>query len=170
MKKDEIEENYNSNEIKVTSKNNKNKPIGNPTQQSKGNNIKNKTSTKIIKSNNHQSKLWNQNKYDIGSWTKSKLMKLQQNKVNLQQSTIIKTNNFIQKETTVNKIKDVPNPWETIVDKVPNNPIHPIEIIPSTTPSLSSLTNNNIPKPKKKINNIVDIFIKSWENKLKETK
>ena len=66
-------------------------------------------------------------------------MKIKQNKVNLQQSTIIKKNNLIRKETTVNKIKDVPNPWETIVDEVPNIEIHSIEIIPSTTSSLSSL-------------------------------
>ena len=76
-------------------------------------------------------------------------MKIKQSKVNLQQSTIIKTNNLIRKETTVNKIKNVPNPWETIVDKVPNNPIHPIEIIPSTTSSISSLTKNQYSEPKK---------------------
>ena len=97
-------------------------------------------------------------------------MKIKQNKVNLQQSTITKTNNFIRKETTVNKIKDVPNPWETIVDKVPINPIYSIGIIPSTTSSLSSLTKQSIPNPKKKINNRLNTFIKSWENKLKETK
>ena len=67
-------------------------------------------------------------------------MKIKQNKINLQQSTIIKTKYLIRKETIVNKIKDVPNPWENIVDKVPNNLVHPIEIIPSTTSSLSSLT------------------------------
>ena len=43
MKKSETEENNNySKEIKVTNTNNKNKPKGNPTQQSKINNIKNK--------------------------------------------------------------------------------------------------------------------------------
>ena len=129
-----------------------------------------KTLTNIIKSNNNQTKLWDQNKYDIGSWTKSKMMKIKQNKINLQQSTIIKTKYLIRKETIVNDIKDVPNPWKNIVDKVPNNLVHPIEIIPSTTSSLSSLTKNSIPNPKKKINNRVDTFIKSWENKLKETK
>ena len=159
MKKSETEENNNySKEIKVTNTNNKNKPKGNPTQQSKHSTTK--ILTNIIKSNNNQTKLWNQNKYDIGRWKNSKMMKIKQNKVNLQQSTIIKTNNFIRKETTVNKIKNVPNQWETIVDKVPNNPIHPIEIIPSTTSSLSSLTKHSIPNPKNKINNRVDTFIK----------
>ena len=78
MKKSETEKNNNySKEIKVTNTNNKNKSKGNPTQQSKINNIKNKTPTNIIKSNNNQPKLWNQNKYDIGSWTKSKMIKHQ---------------------------------------------------------------------------------------------
>ena len=148
MKKSEKEENNNSKEIKVTNINNKNKPKGNPTQQNKTNNIKNKTPTNIIKPNNNQPNLWNQNKYDGGCWTKSKMMKIEQKIVNLQHSTIIKTNNFIRKETTVNKIKDVPNPWETIVDKVPIKPIHSIEIITSTTSSLSSLTKHSIPNPK----------------------
>ena len=148
MKKDETVENNNySKEKKLTNTNNKNKPKGNPTQQSKHNTTK--ILTNIIKSNNNQTKLWNQNKYDIGRWTNSKMMKIKQNKVNLQQSTIIKTKYLIRKETTVNKIKDVPNPWENMVDKVPNNLVHPIEIIPSTTSSLSSLTKKQYSETKK---------------------
>ena len=171
MKKDEIEENNNnSKEIEVKNKNNNNKPIGNIIQQSKRNTINNETIINLTKSKNNQTKLWNQIKYDIGSWTKSKMIKYQQHKVNLQHSKIIKTNNSLRKETSINKIKGVPNPWKIIVDKVPNQLIHPNKIIISTTSSLSSLTKNSIPNLKKKMTNRMDTFITSWGNKLKETK
>ena len=92
MKRDKTEKNNKySKEIKVTNTNNKNKPKENPTQKSNSNNTKNKTLTNVIKSNNNQPKLWNQNKYDIGSWTRSKMMEIKHNKTILQQSTILKT-------------------------------------------------------------------------------
>ena len=122
--------------IEVKNKNNKYKPVGNTIQQSKSNNINNETILNLTKSKNNQTKLWNQNKYVIESWTKSKIIKHKQHKENLQQSKIIKTKNSLRKERSTTKIKEVPNPWKTIVDKVPNQPIHSNKKIISTTSPL----------------------------------
>ena len=61
------------------------------------------------------------------------------------------------------------NPWEIIVDKVPNTTTSPNQIILLTPFSLSSLTKNSIHNSRKKSKNKVDEFIISWDVKLKET-
>ena len=64
----------------------------------------------------------------------------------------------------------MPNPWKTIVDKVLYKTLRPNAIILSTPSPLSSLRKNSIHNPRKKIKNIVDKFITSWDIKIKETK
>ena len=95
-------------------------------------------------------KLWKQNIYDQGTWTKALIMK-----------------DNIMHITNKQKLKESSNSWNTIVDITHHLKLTtPANIIVSIQSSLSSLTINITEKTRKKRKDKVCEYITSWDNRI----
>ena len=71
---------------------------------------------------------------------------------------------------TINKLKEVTTLWNNVVDKVLNTIImDPLNILCSTSLSISPLTKDNTHQKRTKMKNKLDEYLQSWNKKKQST-
>ena len=71
---------------------------------------------------------------------------------------------------TINKLKEVTTLWNNVVDKVINTIImDPLNILCSTSLSISPLTKDNTHQKRTKMKNKLDEYLQSWNKKIKQS-
>ena len=116
----------------------------------------------IIGQDKQKSKLWKQNSYDLGTWTKERLMKC--NNMNCRRQLQNIDHMSLNNPIITKKAKNSSLSWNIIVEIIPNEQfIFPNNITLSTLSSLLSITQNTTHSPRKKTNDKVDEYITTWE-------
>lgn len=116
----------------------------------------------IIGQDKQKSKLWKQNSYDLGTWTKERLMKC--NNMNCRRQLQNIDHMSLNNPIITKKAKNSSLSWNIIVEIIPNKQfIFSNNITLSTLSSLLSITQNTTHSPRKKTNDKVDEYITTWE-------